>query len=234
MDATPALSPSLPAADLLPVQRQATLTFRVARFLVGGLLRALFSLRIEGRERSPRGAYVLIANHLNWLDSLVILLLFPAEPRIHFLGDPRGLIGRRFQWWLVRHAGGYLCVDRSQHRDARLFHHADLCLERGGVVALFPEGVYGDVDGALQPLHKGFAHFAVDNGVPVLPVGLSGTKHLWLRRRVTVTVGELIPWEGLDVETMMTAGERGLRAVLHPEQMGHGPRLFRRRLTNLL
>src|SRR5438045_6854849 len=66
--------PAQPPADLLPVQREATLAYRVIRLWAAPLLRALFRITVEGRERMPTsGAYVLIANHLNWLDSFAIL-----------------------------------------------------------------------------------------------------------------------------------------------------------------
>src|SRR5438094_1344195 len=74
-------APAQPPADLLPVQREATLAYRAIRLWAVPLLHALFRITVEGRERIPTaGAYVLIANHLNWLDSFAILATFPAEP----------------------------------------------------------------------------------------------------------------------------------------------------------
>src|SRR5205807_5857315 len=75
-----------PPADLLPVQRQATLAYRALRLWAVPLLHSLFRIRVEGREHIPTDRnYVLIANHLNWLDSFAILATFPIEPRVHFL-----------------------------------------------------------------------------------------------------------------------------------------------------
>src|SRR5256886_13594442 len=87
--------PPHPPADLLPVQREATLAYRAIRLWAVPLLHALFRITVEGRERIPTvGAYVLIANHLNWLDSFAVLATFPAEPRVHFLGDTTMLVTR--------------------------------------------------------------------------------------------------------------------------------------------
>lgn len=225
----------VPPADLLPVGRKATPGYRIARRVIGPIVRFLFNIRVHGLERVPAGPYVLIANHLNWVDSFAILLSLPDEPRIHFLGDPRELVNRPFQWWVVRHVGGYVCVDRSRHGDLQLFEHVQRCLEKGGVVALYPEGCYGDREGDLVALHKGFAHFALRAHVPVLPVALSGCKELWWRKRIDVVVGDVIDPEGMGVDELLERGESGLRAVL-PERPRRflGPRLFRRRLTNLL
>src|SRR5205814_1555750 len=80
-------------------------------------------------------------------------------------------------------------VVRERHGDSALFKHVDRCLEVGGAVAIFPEANYGPAEGELLPFHKGFAHFAIKAGVPVVPVALSGTKDLWLRKKIRVVVG---------------------------------------------
>jgi len=230
-----ATSSTLPQADQFPVGRRPTLGFRIGRALIEPIVRGLFDVRVRRLGPPPDGPYVLISNHLNWLDSFAILVSLPSAPRIHFLGDPTVLVTRRFQWWVVRMVGGYVPVYPSAGAGETLYQHVDRCLERGGAVALYPEAHYGQVDGGLDPLKKGFAHFAVKAGVPIVPVGLSGTKDLWLRKRIGVTIAEPIPTTGLDVEAAFAAGEAGLRAVVHPEKRRRFRlRLFRRRLTSLL
>src|ERR1700740_100557 len=190
---------NLPAADLLPGGPRASLPYRAVRLFGVPVLRLLFKFEVTGRGNLPRhGNYVVIANHLNWLDEFTLLLLFPVEPRLHFLADPTLLVTRRFQWWIVRATGGYVPVVRERHGDQTLFHHVDRCLELGGAVAIFPEANYGPREGELLPFHKGFAHFAIKAGVPVVPVALSGTKDLWLRKRIRVAIGPALPTLGAD------------------------------------
>ncbi len=232
MDATPTFTTAFPAADLLPVQRQATVAYRIGRALVSPLVRTLFSVKVEGRQHLPKdGAYVLIANHLSWIDSLTILMACPAEPRVHFLGDPTDLLNRRFSWWFVRRMGGLLPVDRSQRSGRTLFDHVDNCLERGGVVALYPEGRCGTEEGSVLPFKKGFAHFAVRAGVPVIPVGLSGHSDLWVRRRLTVSIGS--PLLATTIDGLIDEGPATVQALLRTPRQGKGPKLLRRRLTHL-
>src|SRR5256712_4263972 len=153
---------ALPPADLLPVRREATIAYRAVRLVAVPLMHLVFRFDVAGRENIPRsGNYVVIANHLNWLDEFALLLLLPVEPRLHFLADPTLLVTRKFQWWLVRTTGGYVPVVRERHGDRALFRHVDRCLEMGGAVAIFPEGNYGSQEGELLPFHKGFAHFAI-------------------------------------------------------------------------
>src|SRR5438128_2134253 len=208
--------------------------FRFRNLTVVPLLNVLFRIRVEGRQHIPTvRTYVLIANHLNWLDSFAILAAFPAEPRVHFLGDTTLLVTRKVQWALVRSVGGFIPVNRKASPDTVLFHHANQCLERGGVVAIYPEGHYGATEGEVMPFKKGFAHFAVDNHVPVLPVALSGTQDLWLRKTIRLIIGPPIESTGQSVDSMVALAEARMRDLLPPYHDPAGTKLLRRRLTHL-
>ena len=210
------------------------MAYRALRIWAVPLLRSLFRIVVERRDRIPTERnYVLIANHLNWLDEFTLLYLFPVEPRLHFLADPTLLVTRKFQWWLVRTTGGYVPVVRSRHGDRRLYEHVDRCLEIGGAIAIFPEGQYGPAEGELVPFHKGFAHFAIKAGVPVVPVGLSGTKDVWFRKTLKVFVGEPIPVAGQDPVTLTELAFGRLRELVPPYVEPPGPKLMRRYLTHL-
>jgi len=223
-----------PPADLLPVQREATPLFRFLRVTLTPLLHLLFAIRVSGRPNIPRDRnYVLIANHLGWLDSFLILATFPAEPRVHFLGATEQLVTRKVQWAIVKSVAGYIPVNRKTSPDTVLFDHVNRCLQRGGVIALYPEGNYGPAEGEIMLFKKGFAHFAIDNDVPVLPVGLSGTSDIWLRKTVRVIIGPPIETRGLTVESLVRLAEAKLRELLPPYREPAGPKLLRRRLTHL-
>ena len=233
--ATHAEGRAQPPADLLPVQRRATLTYRLMRVLLLPVFHLLFVFQVKGRGNAPNGTnFVLIANHLNWLDSFAITASFPPEPRMHFLGDPTGLQTRRFQSAFVRSVGGYIPVNTRTGSGPSLYRHVDTCLQRGGVVVLFPEGHSGSADGGVGELKKGFAHFAIENHVPVLPVGLSGTKDLWLRKKILVFIGEPISFEGRSADELVTEGRRRLAGLVPEYRDPRGPRFFQKRLTNLL
>jgi 1-acyl-sn-glycerol-3-phosphate acyltransferase len=227
-------STSLPAADLLPVSSRANLPYRLVRLVGVPILRLLFRFDVEGRENIPRsGNYVVIANHLNWLDEFTLLYLFPVEPRLHFLADPTILVTRKFQWWLVRTTGGYVPVVRERHGDQTLFRHVDHALEVGGAVAIFPEANYGPQEGGLLPFHKGFAHFAIKAGVPVVPVALSGTKDLWFRKRIRVVIGQPIPTAGQDAEGLTKLAFERMRQLMPVYSDPGGRKPLRRWLTHL-
>jgi len=223
----------IPAADTLPVGRHATLAFRVVRTVARAAFHLLFRFQVTGRERIPDGAFVVIANHLGWMDAISLLLLFPAEPRIHFLADPTSMMRNRLLWALVRATGGIVPVDRAKHGDRLLFRHVERCLAEGGAIALFPEGDFGPREGELLPFKKGFAHFAVESQVPVVPVGLSGMGVLWLGKRLTIRIGEPIPAAGRTVDQVLEAGERAVAALVPTYVEPAGPKPLRRWLTGL-
>jgi 1-acyl-sn-glycerol-3-phosphate acyltransferase len=224
---------AIPAADMLPVGRNATVVFRAVRLMSEVLFRLLFRFDIAGRERIPNGASVVIANHLGWMDAISLLLVFPAEPRIHFLADPTSMMKNRPLWALVRVAGGIVPVDRAQRGSTLLFRHVGRCLERGGVVALFPEGDFGPREGELLPFKKGFAHFAVGAGVPVVPVGLAGMKDLWLGKRLMIRIGAPIATPGKTVDEVHRLGERAAAELVPTYREPSGPKPLRRWLTGL-
>ena len=227
-------SAEVPPVDLLPIGRRATFAYRVIRGVAVPLLRLAFRFTVHGRENVPRdGTYIVIANHLGWLDAMTVLMVFPIEPRIHMLADPTGMMRRKAEWRLVCAAGGIIPVERSIKDPQALFRRVDHCLKLGGAVALFPEGDFGPGEGELLPFKRGFAHFAVNAGVPVVPVGLSGCKDVWLGKRITVNIGPPISSAGMTVEGMLAAGAEAVAKLLPHYQEPAGPKPLRRWLTGL-
>jgi 1-acyl-sn-glycerol-3-phosphate acyltransferase len=224
---------SIPGADMLPVGRAASLVFRAVRVIARGAFHLLFSFDVRGRSNIPDSSYVLIANHLGWMDAISLLLLFPAEPRIHYLADPTSMMRNRPLWALVRSVGGIVPVDRRQRANTLLFRHVERCLEKGGVVAVFPEGDFGPSEGKLLPFKKGFAHFAVAARVPVLPVALAGMKEIWAGKRLFVRIGQAIPTAGKTVDEVHRQGQDAVTALLPGYQEPSGRKPLRRWLTGL-
>jgi 1-acyl-sn-glycerol-3-phosphate acyltransferase len=227
-------STALPPADLLPVGRRANVPYRILRLVAVPLLHLFFKFEVEGRKNIPReGNYIVIANHLNWLDEFALLLLFPVEPRLHFLANPTLLVTRKFQWWLIRTTGGYVPVVRERHGDPALFKHVDRCLAVGGAVAIFPEADYGPAESELLPFKKGFAHFAIKAGVPVVPVALSGTKDLWFRKRIRVIIGPPLLPAGHDPDSLTDTASQRIKELMPRYEEPGGRKPMRRWLTHL-
>lgn len=130
-------------------------------------------LRILDIELEVRGVPVaagpmlLVANHISWLDILVVhaarFCRFVAKSEV----KRWPLIG------LLATGAGTLYIERDRRRDAvRVVHHMAESLRAGDVVAVFPEGTTGDGRTVL-PFHANLIQAAISAGAPVQPVGLS-------------------------------------------------------------
>lgn len=85
----------------------------------------------------------------------------------------------------------------------------------------------------MLPFHKGFAHFAIKAGVPVVPVALSGTKDLWFRKQIEVVVGTPIPTAGQDPTALTELAFQRMTAILPAYSEPPGRKLLRNKLTHL-
>ena len=130
--------------------------------------------------------------------------------------------------------GGHSPGDLKPGAGAERFPPVAHCLAVGGVIGIFPEAAYGPREGELQATFKsGFAHFAVKNRVPVLPVALSGTRDLWLRKRIEVVIGKPIA-PGDDFDRLLAASRSALQALLPEYHEPPGRKPLRSFLTRLL
>lgn len=158
----------------------------------------------EGLEHldPPRPA-VLVANHESWYDVFALAGHLPVDyrfvgkkelTRVPFFGPA----------WL---ACGHIPIDRSNRRAAieSLRLAGEKIRRENAVVVMFPEGTRS-ADGVLLPFKKGAFVLALELGVPVIPVGVSGgrdrmPKGAFLVKpgRMTVRIGPPIEVEGWTV-----------------------------------
>ncbi len=118
-------------------------------------------------EPTLGGPCLVVANHVSWLDILVINAVRPcrfvAKADVHHWP----LLGR-----LVAGAGT-LFIERERKRDAlRVVHHLAERLQAGDVLAIFPEGTTSDGRTVL-PFHANLLQAALATAAAVQPVGLA-------------------------------------------------------------
>ncbi len=215
------------------------LAYHVARALVLTALRLLFRFEVDGRANLPRGrAYIAVANHLNWLDAFALLLALRAEPQVHFVGWDGVLRSPKLAWLIRASKAGFIPVVRdpgARSRDGtQLRSGLRHCLRDGNVLALFPEGQVGCVEGQVMPFMPGFAHVSLMAGAPVVPVALSGTRNLWWRKRVKIVIGSPISPFGLQVEALVERARSELVELMPGYKDPGGIKIFQRKLTRLI
>jgi len=164
--------------------------YHVARGIVKLLLRLLTRWRVEGGENVPRqGPLLVVANHLHLVDPP--LLGVSLNRRLVFVAKEE-LFRSRLTAYLLRRLGAFPVRRGRPNRKA--LRQAGQFLDEGLAVVVFPEGARSR-GGQLRPAFPGAVLMAVRNGVPVLPVGLTGTEKLkglsWVLRRpgITVSIG---------------------------------------------
>lgn len=176
--------------------------------------RPLFTLYFRGRvkraENIPRrGPAILIANHTSILDGILIHAVTRRPLRIFVAAE-------WVDWLPLRplfSSMGVIRVERDR-RNPEALESAVEALERGDVVALFPEGGIQST-GRLAHFKNGAARLALRTGAPIVPCAIVGSfdampwpKKLPRPRRITIRSGPAIR------EEAVPASERVLPDVL--------------------
>lgn len=137
-------------------------------------LAALALLAIELRVSGPMpaaGPVLRAANHVSWLDILVLQAVCPSRFVAKAEVREWPLMGR-----LATNAGT-LFISRESPRDAlRVVHQMAAHLKAGEALTIFPEGTTSD---GLQvlPFHANLFQAAVSADAPVQPVALQFVDH---------------------------------------------------------
>jgi len=161
--------------------------------LIRWFLPRLFRVRIEGRENLPVDRpYIVASNHQAWYDPALIMLALPdGVPMLYSMARRDTVFNRRWKRAVVRRLGVFAIAPHEGELDltglASVYH----VLSRGGRVLIFPEGRYSR-GRRLRPLKTGVAHFALQAGVPIVPVAIDGLERLRPFARVTISIGRPI------------------------------------------
>ena len=171
----------------------AKFVYRCSYYLVKGLCKVFFRLRVEGLENIPRTGPALIAsNHVSHLDPPIIGV---AARRVVFHMAKRELLTvGPLRWFMTTIKS--IIVDRGRGTQALL--EATDYLKRGQAVVIFPEGTRSR-NGQLAKGHSGAVVLALRSGCPVVPAAIIGsekamTKGSKMIKPVPVTVRFGVPY----------------------------------------
>jgi 1-acyl-sn-glycerol-3-phosphate acyltransferase len=176
----------------------------VARRWARMLLRvAGVRVRVEGLEGiKPDASYVFAANHLSYMDTPLVVAHIPSQFR--FLAKKSLFVVPFIGYHLKR--AGHIPVPRGNARASlkTMTEAARIVRERGVSVLVFPEG--GRSPGPMEEFKEGAAYIAIKAGVPIVPVGIAGTREvlpmdsLLVRGGdVRLRIGEPIATGGLNI-----------------------------------
>jgi 1-acyl-sn-glycerol-3-phosphate acyltransferase len=159
----------------------------VTRLWSAGLLRA-GGVRLAVRraaELDPGASYVYLANHQSLFDIPAVLLA--VQGRFRMVAKQSLFRIPIFGWALA--AAGFVSVDRADKASARQsFAAAEQRLRSGGSIMLFPEGTRSNGD-TLLPFKRGGFLLALRTGLPIVPVGIRGTRAVQAPRQRSIRPG---------------------------------------------
>lgn len=155
---------------------------------------------------------IFIANHQSMVDIWIMLSLIP--PATRFVAKRELFRIPVFGWALA--ASGCIPIDRGNRTDAiRSLRVAAERIHGGRSVVLFPEGSRS-LDGKLRPFKKGAFHLALQAGVPIVPVAITGSFDVLPPRSLRVRPGpvEVFVEPPVDVGPYQPEDHPGLLATV--------------------
>ncbi|MDH5523399.1 MAG: 1-acyl-sn-glycerol-3-phosphate acyltransferase [Desulfobulbaceae bacterium] len=165
---------------------------RVIATLIG------IEVEVVGMERlAGNRPYIFAANHQSQVDIFVLQGYFAYDFRwlakLELFQVPVFGEGMR--------RAGHIPVDRAHSRNAlKSLDEAAKRIADGTSVVIFPEGTRSP-DGRLLPFKGGTMALAIKAGVPVVPVGISGTHEVLAKGKLLARPGKVTIRVGEPIET---------------------------------
>src|SRR5881296_503180 len=144
-------------------------TERAIYFIGRLLVRCFYRVTATGLENLPSGGFLLVPNHISWVDALVLQLACPRP--IRYVID-QAYYHKRILHTILRALGCIPINIRHSHAAVRA---AAERIADGEIVCVFPEGQL-ERRGVLLRLHRGYELIARHANAVVVPVWLD---QLW-------------------------------------------------------
>jgi 1-acyl-sn-glycerol-3-phosphate acyltransferase len=136
-------------------------------------MRGIYRIRPEGLENVPkRGPAIIAANHVSFLDSFFIPLVIKRR-KMTYLAKADYFKSWKTAWFF-RSVGQIPTEREGGDRSRQALEIALEVLEQGSLLGIYPEGTRSP-DGRIYRGRTGVARLALAAGVPVIPVGVTGT-----------------------------------------------------------
>src|SRR3954462_12445096 len=142
---------------------------RVLRFFALPFARIFYRVAVTGAERLPTGGFLLLPNHITWIDAVLLSMSCPRP--IRFIID-EGVYKNRL---LNPGLRAVSCIPITGRKAKDGMREAISRIRAGEIVCLFPEGELSRT-GSLLKLRRGYEIIARQAEAPVVPVWLD---QLW-------------------------------------------------------
>ena len=165
--------------------------YYILRNMISFLSRLALRCRVINKGNIPRhSACIVVANHVNLLDSPILGVSLGRK--VYFMAKEE-LFHSPTIGWMAEQFGAFSVAKGKINR--RAGRKALELLANGQALIIYPEGGRSE-DGKLGHAYSGAALLAMKTGVPIVPVGVIGTRQLigkwWFlkRPRITLNIGQ--------------------------------------------
>src|SRR6266480_3913170 len=183
---------------------------RTLHIIAGPVLRCLYRVTTHGLRNLPSGGFLLLPNHITWVDAIVLQLACPRP--IRYIID-QGFYRKPILHPFLRLVG---CIPIDARHSHSAIRAATEKIAQGEIVCLFPEGQL-ERAGTLLRLQRGYELIARHANALVVPVWLD---QLWgsifsfqggrfftkfpkrIPYPVTIAFGKPLKGEAADIATM--------------------------------
>ncbi|MBA4380582.1 MAG: hypothetical protein C0393_07915 [Anaerolinea sp.] len=157
------------------------MAYKIIRFFIRLILRLIARVELTGWENLPAAkGYVIASNHIGRLDAALVYYALDRPDIIMLIAEKYRK--NAFWRWLAKQVDG-IFIDRF-NPDIRALREAMKRLQKGGVLAIAPEGTRSKT-GTLIEAKPGGIYLAWKAGVPILPVAVAGTQDTVVKERLT-------------------------------------------------
>jgi 1-acyl-sn-glycerol-3-phosphate acyltransferase len=189
--------------------------YRFIKVFFSPLLRILFRVKSSGTENIPKtGAVILCSNHKSYFDPLIDGCV--VDRTINFMAKAE-LFKVPVLGFLIKTLGAFP-VHRGQG-DREALRMAYEVLEKGDILALYPEGTRLKEGDIPQKFKSGAARLAFKTKAPIVPLALIVKGYVRLLKRTVIKVGKPITFEelgftdGNDTELKRVSEDIRLRVI---------------------
>jgi 1-acyl-sn-glycerol-3-phosphate acyltransferase len=167
-----------------------------------GLLTGI-RVAVTGLANLPRTPHLIAANHSSYIDAILLAAVLPLEQRYVFVVKREFAQQSIARWFLAGIGAAF--VDRSDPKQGvEDVAAVEQVVREGALPLFFPEGTF-DRQPGLREFHMGAFLVAAHTRLPIVPVGIRGTRSIlrdgsWFPRlrAAAVTIGTPIAPTGDD------------------------------------
>ncbi len=148
-----------------------SIVYSCLRRLLKPLVKWIWVKKVTGLANIPTdGSAIFALNHQSFLDFITFSVVCPRN--VHFLAAEKFF--NSLFWNPIMKLSGQIRVNRNSHDKTSVHAIVKKHIEKGTLLAIFPEGTRADSELEMLKAYNGIAKYALEHQIPIIPVGIVG------------------------------------------------------------